>query len=71
MDVKKFSEFEVINESIQPYYTLSKSQLNQLVFTVLENAKNKEEVWNIIDEQIKIFEEERKIPTNCPPGAFM
>lgn len=68
--IKKFGEYGMISESIQPYYTLSKSQLCRLVFEVYEKAKSKEEMWEIIDEQIMVFETENKIKPSCPDGAF-
>lgn len=68
---KKFEEFQMINESVQPHYVMSLSQLYKLAFEIFENANTKEEAYGILEEQMKIFVEERKIPLDIPKGAMM
>ncbi len=71
MSVKNFNEFQMINESVQPHYVMSLSQLYRLAFEIFENANTKDEAYSILEEQMKLVAEERKIPLNIPKGAMM
>lgn len=73
--IQKFSEYEKINEDIEQFNVIFRSELYTLAFDIFENAKTKEDVYNIINKNLKQIDENvikrREAMSKLPPNAYM